>query len=219
MKIKVPVPILAAMMTAVYALWCRTLRLEFEGAERIRKTWDQGRQTVVACWHNELFCFPWMGRYVPWIRSRVGWLGIVSASKDGDILTGVLDRLGFAAARGSSSRGGLRALMGAVRELKKNPRRQGFVTVDGPRGPRHEVKDGALLLAHKAGALMVPARVRCSGCWVFARAWDRFELPKPFSRCRIIFGEPYEVTAAGKLDKEKLSHERQKLTEKLNELG
>lgn len=219
MKINVPVPVLAAIVTVVYGLWCRTLRLEFEGRERVLQTWDEGRQTVLACWHNELFCFPWMGRAMPWIRSRVGWLGIVSASRDGDILAEILHRLGFATSRGSSSRGGLRALMGAVRALKKDPRRQGFVTVDGPRGPRHEVKDGALVLANKAGALMIPARVRYSGCWTFTGAWDRFELPKPFSRCRIVFGEPYEVAPEGRLDRDKLSKERKKLSEKLNELG
>jgi len=218
MKIPVPNALVSLLLVAVYRLLCRTLRLEISGGEHLRRAWAEGRQVVFACWHNELFCFPWMGRGVAWIREQSRWVGIVSASRDGDVLAGVLERQGIAAARGSSSRQGLRALMSAVRIMKKEGR-QGFVTVDGPRGPRHEVKDGVLLLAHKAGALIVPARVRPDRCWTFARAWDRFELPKPFSRCKIVFGEPYALSCGDKLTTDDLDRERATLQEKLNGLG
>ena len=213
MKIPVPLSVVSRCLGVAYRLLRLTLRLEIEGRERLFDALEQGRLVVLAGWHNELFCMPYMYRMTPGHK----WVAIVSASKDGEVLAGVLNGLGIATARGSSSRSGVRALMGAVRMMKKQ-RMLGFVTVDGPRGPRHEVKDGVLFMAAKADALVVPVRARSSRRFVFAKAWDKFELPLPTARCRIVFGEPYALESAS-LDADSLARERARLTDRLNALS
>ena len=212
MRIPIPLNVVSGCLSVLYRLLRLTLRLEIEGEERIFDALDEGRLVVLAGWHNELFCMPYMYRMTPGHR----WVAIVSASKDGEVLAGVLNGLGIATARGSSSRSGVRALMGAVRMMKKE-RMMGVVTVDGPRGPRHEVKDGVLFMAAKANALVVPVRARCSRRYVFEKAWDKFELPLPTARCRIVFGEPYALESTA-LDADSLARERARLTDRLNGL-
>lgn len=216
MKIKLPPRVLTLILVVLYRLLCRTLRLEPHNIEPVLRAWDQGRQVVFACWHNELFCLPWLNT-ARWYKNYARWVAIVSASKDGEVLAAILNRLGIAASRGSSSREGVRALMGAVRIMKREGR-QGVVTVDGPRGPRHEVKDGVLLLAQKTGALLVPVRSFPEHKWIFAKAWDKFELPKPFSRCRLVIGEPYALPK-GRMTQQDLDRERRILEQKLHALG
>ena len=213
MKIKLPPNFISACMGMLHKLMRPTLRIEISGDEAMREALGQGKLVVIACWHNELFCMPYL---LPLMPERK-WVSIVSASADGDMLAGVLNRLGVATARGSSSRAGVRALMGAVRIMKQE-RRLGAVTVDGPRGPRHKVKDGAIFLAHKADALLVPLRVSYSRKFIFHKAWDKFELPLPFSRCRVTFGVPYAIGEA-RLRGEALERERIILEEKLHGLG
>ncbi len=212
MRLRVPVGLLVPLLAGLYRLLLWTLRLRVENAEALRALWAAGRPTVVACWHNELFCFPGL-------REDTRWVAIVSASKDGEILARLLGRLGIGTARGSSSRLGLTALRQAVRAMREGDGRvNGFVTVDGPRGPRHEAKDGVFLLAARAGAMLVPARVRCSRAFVFRKAWDRFELPLPFSTCRVVFGEPY-AAPAGPLRGQALAAAARDLEARLHALG
>lgn len=212
MKINVKPATAALPLTAVYRAISATLRIRLHNTEPMYAAWEQGQPLVLACWHNKLFSFPMLGRHIP-----QQWVSIVSASKDGEFLAQVLERLGIKASRGSSSRGGVRALMGAVRIMKKEGR-QGFVTVDGPRGPRHEPKEGIFLMAQRAGALIVPAHVTYSHKYVFEKAWDKFELPYPFSSCDFHFGTPYQLQAE-KLTADALSAEKARLKEKLNALG
>jgi lysophospholipid acyltransferase (LPLAT)-like uncharacterized protein len=94
--------------------------------------------------------------------------------------------------------------------------RDAVVTVDGPTGPRHQVKDGAVYLGYKAGAWIVPVRVHSSRVKRFERAWDRFQLPLPGALCRIIYGIPYKVE---ELHSETLTYERQRLQHALYALG
>lgn len=189
MRLRLPAGLVSLLLAALYRLVLLTVRLRVENYDALRALWAAGTPTVVACWHNELFCFPAL-------RGDTRWVAIVSASKDGEVLARTLNRLGIDTARGSSSRQGLAALRQAVRAMREGAGRvNGFVTVDGPRGPRHKAKDGVLLLAALAGAPLVPARVHCSRAFVFRKAWDRFELPLPFSTCRIVFGEPCAVPA------------------------
>jgi lysophospholipid acyltransferase (LPLAT)-like uncharacterized protein len=118
---------------------------------------------------------------------------VVSRSKDGDLIAGILTRLGYNLARGSSSRQGLRALLNAARQMKEKGRDVVF-TVDGPRGPRHESKPGVIYLASRSGAFIVPVRVAMSTRHVF-KSWDRFSLPWLWSGCRVVYGAPYRVPA------------------------
>jgi len=115
---------------------------------------------------------------------------VVSDSRDGEIIAQVLERIGYGTARGSSTRGGLKALIALKRHMEQG--RIGVITVDGPRGPRHKVKDGAVYVAHRSGALLFPVRSRPASLHVFERSWDKFQLPMPFTRCPVYFGEPLE---------------------------
>jgi len=210
-KIKINPGLVALLVTALYRMLMATVRIRIDNVEALERYWAAGTPTVVACWHNELFPLPAMS-----VNTR--WVAIVSASKDGEYLSRVLNRLGVDTARGSSSRQGLNALKYAVRAMRQGQGRvNGCVTVDGPRGPRHKAKDGVLLLAQKAGALLVPVRVSYSRKKIFD-SWDRFEVPFPFSSCRIVIGEPYAVTDE-KLRGEVLAREVATLEERLHALG
>ena len=99
-------------------------------------------------------------------------------------------RLGFGHVRGSSTRGGVRAIRELVTKLEA-----GFdlgITVDGPVGPRFKAKAGPLEIAKLSGSLVVPATTSSSSRWVFS-SWDAFEFPKPFARVSIRFGRPIAV--------------------------
>lgn len=193
-----------------FRAWESTLRIREENLEALQRIWDAGGRVVFACWHNELFtCITG--------RGEKKMVTIVSASSDGALLAGVLGRLGFWCARGSSSKLGVRALVQAVKVMR-DQKRDGVVTVDGPRGPRHQVKDGVIYLAHRLGAYLVPTRGLSSRHYVFSKAWDKFELPLPLARCTVRYGEPYKVEAED-LDKAAVDRETARLAEKLHALG
>ncbi len=119
---------------------------------------------------------------------------LASLSRDGTLQAKILSRLGFDVLRGSSSRGGAPGLRGVIRALRSGV--DAAFAVDGPRGPLHVVKPGALLAARAAGAAVVPIAVRSSRAWVFERAWDRYALPKPFASVELVRGEAMEASAA-----------------------
>jgi lysophospholipid acyltransferase (LPLAT)-like uncharacterized protein len=90
------------------------------------------------------------------------------------------------------------------------------VTLDGPRGPRHKVKDGALFLAHRTGAPLVPVRAFARPCVRF-NSWDRFALPLPFARVRLVFSDPYHIER-DTLDEAALAEERTRLESAMHEM-
>lgn len=122
-------------------------------------------------------------------RKKGFWV-IISHSKDGDIQTHVFKNLGFNVIRGSTGRGGERALIEAIRELRKGATMA--ITPDGPRGPSKVVQGGVMAMARKAGATLVPCGVSAKPRFI-AKSWDRYMIPLPFSRCLLNFGEPLEV--------------------------
>ncbi len=134
-----------------------------------------------------VYCF-WHGRQAGLLaHARPRPVAVlVSHSKDGDLQAKILGKLGFAVTRGSSSRGGAAGLKGVV-DLVREGRDTAFA-VDGPRGPLHRVKTGAVLVARQTGGLIVPVISHASRAWVFERAWDRYQLPKPFARVELVRG-------------------------------
>lgn len=140
---------------------------------------------IFGLWHNRLALS--MSIYARW-PARTGQLAVmVSASKDGGFLSGILECFGVQPVRGSSSRRGHQALL----ELK-NWARRGYdigITPDGPRGPRYIIQEGIVALAQITEFPLVP--VACNVRWkIQVKSWDRFQIPLPFSRCDIIFGAP-----------------------------
>ena len=129
---------------------------------------------IMACWHGELLMIPYAYtrfRKTPHVKL------IISEHFDGNLIAKTLAFFKFGTIRGSSTRGGVRALIGSIKELNN-----GYdlgITPDGPRGPRHEVADGIIVMAQKAGAKIVLVEIKPSSYWQLS-SWDKFVIPKPF---------------------------------------
>lgn len=196
---------LAAPLLRFWILGLHCKRVGYEQIQDLRRR----EPLVFALWHDELF--------TPCLAHRnEGIIALVSASRDGEYLAQIMSRLGYNLARGSSSKQGLRALREALLQISSQQKDVVF-TVDGPKGPRHEAKEGVIYLACKAGLQVVPVRVQNSRKKIFAKAWDRFQLPWPGSVSTIYYGQPYKVQQ-GKITSELLQQETRKLEQKLQSL-
>ncbi len=142
------------------------------------------KRFIAAVWHSRILlpCYLYQG-----------WTGVamVSRSADGEIIAQILRRQGYTPVRGSSRRGGKQALAEMIRKMEANPQ-PAVIIPDGPRGPRHQVQPGAITLAQKTGYPIIPITYAARRAEVF-RSWDRFVLPLPGTRCRMIYGEPIMV--------------------------
>jgi lysophospholipid acyltransferase (LPLAT)-like uncharacterized protein len=179
------------LATAGWALaWLigKSLRWQEEGREHLAAARASGRPVLLVFWHNRLLhtCY----RLAP---ERL--VMMVSQSRDGDIIARVAHLQGIASVRGSSSRGGTAALRGLARAMREHGL-CGGITPDGPRGPVYALQPGAILAARLAGALIVPVGLGFSRKKVFA-SWDGFQLPWPFARARLVFGEPVRPPGPG----------------------
>jgi len=139
-----------------------------------------------------IFAF-WHGRMLPLsYRYRNKSIHVLASShRDGELMGQTIRQLGFGHVRGSSTRGGAKAIRELVAKLE-----EGYdlgITVDGPKGPRHEVKLGPLEIAKLSGAPVVPAAVSSKSHWVFP-SWDAFEVPRPFTTVYVRFGRPVRVS-------------------------
>lgn len=205
---KIPPSVIAPLAYVFYRIWSGSLRYVEKGREMIDQLSSQNRPMVFALWHDELF--PLMQ-----VRRDLRIVAIVSRSRDGEFLARLLLALGLKTARGSSSRGGESALLETAR-LMKNDGLNACITVDGPRGPRHSVKKGAVYLSHKTGAPIVPVRIFMERSKKFG-SWDKFQLPWLFSKVEVVYGEPYNTPEADMTD-ETIADECQRLQKKLESL-
>ena len=157
-------------------VWCGSLRVDFDraGVAELAKV---SPPLTALVWHNRLFVMPWLARTVWPQRRRL--YALVSASRDGAPLARFLQMLGLFAVRGSSSRYGREAMQ----ELIAVQRGGGdlAVTPDGPRGPIYQLKAGAVLVARRTRSPLLLIGVEFASAWRL-RSWDRFCIPKPFSR-------------------------------------
>ena len=152
---------------------------------------DSAGPAIYCVWHNRLaLCLvPYFG-YVRKHNQTPGMAAIVSASKDGGFLAGILECFGVHPVRGSSSRRGPQALL----ELTSWAER-GYdlaITPDGPRGPCYVVQEGVMALAQITGLPIVPVSYSL-GWKVRPKSWDRFQIPLPFSRCEMVLAKPVRV--------------------------
>jgi hypothetical protein len=143
-------------------------------------------------------------------------VAVVSASKDGEILAQVMARLGFLLARGSSSRNGLQAVRQVLQVIRESGA-DAVLTVDGPRGPRHEVKEGVVYIAAKSRLPIVPVRIFTHPVKKFRKSWDKFQLPLPGACCIVHYGRPYTLNN-GKINSRFLEQESKRLQNSLHEL-
>jgi lysophospholipid acyltransferase (LPLAT)-like uncharacterized protein len=137
----------------------------------------------------------WHGQMLPILVAHRGepCTVLVSEHRDGEIIARILAAFGFHAARGSTTRGGSRALLQLAQLVRDG--HDIAITPDGPRGPRREMAPGALLIAQRTGAPLVPLVAHCSATWRL-RTWDAFEIPKPFARVTVLYDTPHPVAAA-----------------------
>jgi lysophospholipid acyltransferase (LPLAT)-like uncharacterized protein len=161
----------------------RTLRWRVEGLSHLDAIHASGRQPVMAFWH---------GRILPatvYFRDR-GIVVITSENFDGEWIARIIERFGYGTARGSTTRGGRKAMLQLVRDMAAG-RPAGF-TVDGPRGPARVAQPGAVWLAKLTGNPVLPFHLEAAAAWTM-RSWDRTQIPKPFSTVTLVVGEPLEV--------------------------
>jgi lysophospholipid acyltransferase (LPLAT)-like uncharacterized protein len=168
-----------------------TYRIRVLGWEHIRACRDAGRPILYAFWHGEQFAL------LPFHAHQSIGL-IISHSRDGARLAELAARLGYVACRGSSSRGGVGALVGMIQHVRKG--NDAAITLDGPKGPFHEPKPGLLTLAYKTGATVIPLRLLPTACWRFERAWDQYFIPKPFSRLTLDYRPPLALSGEQEAD-------------------
>ena len=178
--------IIAAIASPAIGLLCRTLTWRIEGDQYFDEIRRSGRQPILALWH---------GRILPglfYLRNR-GIVVITSRNFDGEWIARILTRYGYGTARGSTSKGGARALVQLRRDLSNG--RSAAFTVDGPRGPARVAQPGAVWLASATGNPLLPFHIETDRHWTLS-SWDRTQIPKPFSRAAIAFGPPLAVATS-----------------------
>ena len=172
----------------VLQVWARTLRFEIDDRAGIAGK-PVEENYIGALWHNRLLIFPTvLRRFFPNRRGAA----LISASRDGDLLTDAIKRFGFDVVRGSSSRLGASAILQLSEVLASGS--DIVIPPDGPRGPAYEIGPGLVFLAQRSGAAVLPMSLEYSSCWR-AKSWDRFIVPKPFAKVRVIIGRPHRVAA------------------------
>ncbi len=188
------------------SVWMKSLRLRVEGREGYLKLRSSGRPVVILVWHGRIFSAPYMFR-------RRGIMPLVSPSQDGELIARLIDNWGYKVIRGSGSHSMKRSWVLMKRELLAGG--EVLIVPDGPRGPDRELKLGGIKLAAETGAVLVPYTFAASQRKIF-RSWDRFEVPRPFSRAVALFGEPIEVPRG--LDEEGAERERRRVETILRDL-
>jgi lysophospholipid acyltransferase (LPLAT)-like uncharacterized protein len=187
-------------------LICSTLRWDVQGRENEESTYAAGKRLVLTFWHGRIFMATYHFR-------RRGIVVMTSHNRDGEYIARVIERFGYGAARGSSTRGSRGAIVEMLRALKMN--RDVAFTIDGPRGPRYVAKPGAAYLAWKSGNPVLPFNISVEKKWVM-RSWDHFMVPKPFSRALVIIGAPIYVD--GNATDEELRRTETQIQQSLDEL-
>jgi lysophospholipid acyltransferase (LPLAT)-like uncharacterized protein len=183
-------------------VWARTLRYEIDDRANVFGKPVAGNY-IAALWHNRLLLISFvLKKFFP---DRPG-AGLISASRDGDLIADVTQRFGFDVVRGSSSRMGAAALLELSNVLSSG--HDVLITPDGPRGPAYELGPGIIFLAQKTGAPIVPINMEYSSCWR-VKSWDRFIIPRPFARVRVIIGQPHRIRSTS--TPEELENERLRL--------
>jgi lysophospholipid acyltransferase (LPLAT)-like uncharacterized protein len=191
-----------------------TVRFRTEKRERFDRFADRGEPVLYALWHGRLLPLTYFH------RGR-GIAAMISRSADGEYIARLVAGWGFEAVRGSTSRGGGEALREVARRIRGG--QSVAITPDGPRGPRQRVQPGVVLAAQLTGAPILPVVAGCGRAW-WPGGWDRFCIPKPFSRVVVVYGEPRHVPRElGELDlrrhMDELEQEMNELTERVDRDG
>jgi lysophospholipid acyltransferase (LPLAT)-like uncharacterized protein len=172
------------------------------GAAHLAALERAGRPPIFAFWHGRILSA------TLYFRDR-GIVVITSENFDGEWIARIIRRFGYGTARGSSSRGGVRALVQLRRDLAAG--HPAAFTVDGPRGPARVAQAGAVWLAGASGCPILPFHIEAAKFWT-VHSWDRHQVPKPGADLAVAIGEPIEVPAT---DEDTIERSRQRLEEVL----
>jgi hypothetical protein len=176
---------IAAACAPVIRLLAATWRVRVHGQEHVAAAEAVGRPLIIAFWH---------GRILPglaFFRDR-GIVVITSENFDGEWVARIIRRFGFGTARGSSSRGAVKALVRLRAEMAAG--KSTAFTLDGPRGPRRVAQPGAVWLARATGHAILPFHAEADRRWTL-NSWDRTQIPKPFATITLCIGAPFQVAA------------------------
>ena len=188
----------------------RTIRWRSVGDAHLDVIHNSGHRAIFTFWHGRIFpaTYYWRNR---------GIVVMTSMNLDGEAIAQCIQRFGFGAARGSSSRGGFRALAEMARDIRLG--RDTAFTIDGPRGPRYVAKQGPILLAMKTGAAIFCFHISMK-YRIQLRSWDEFQIPLPFTRAIVLKGPPIWVPAEATEDELRTLHSQmQEVLDDLREKG
>ena len=192
----------------MFRLMLATYRLEVaDPTYTQRRKAGSSQRCIYSFWHENL----WHA-----IQAFIGEgvCVMVSEHRDGEVIARIVERLGYVLARGSSTRGGAKAMRDIVRAAREQAGDLCF-TVDGPRGPRREIKDGILFAASLTGLPIVPTGLAVERCW-HTKSWDRMRIGKPFTRVVCTLGP--EILVPARVDRELLVTEwKSKVTAAMDE--
>jgi lysophospholipid acyltransferase (LPLAT)-like uncharacterized protein len=185
----------------------RTIKFEIDGWENWEAANRANQIPIYTTWHDRVFLATYF------FRGR-GIVVMTSRSFDGEYIARFIQRFGYGAARGSSSRGATGAAVEMVRLMRAGCP-AGFM-IDGPRGPRHEAKMGSVLVAKKTGCPILPFTVTAKSFWQ-AKSWDRTQIPKPFTRAVLNIATPISVTPDA--DENEMEAKRSELQQALDAMN
>ena len=183
MRFPVPPVVVRVFATPLVNALCRSWRYRTHGEERWQRALTDPKPYVFVLWHEAILPLLWH-------QQHKGISIVVSQGREGRYIGDYASGLGYRLLSGSSSRGGPRALLGAVRSLE-----EGFpvaITPDGPKGPRREMKPGVVQAAQRAGSLVVPLHAIATPVWEVG-SWDRMVIPKPRAEVLVGYGEPFRI--------------------------
>ena len=166
-------------------LLARTWRFRVVNGSAVSELRGAGRSFIFSLWHGQLLPLLWHHR-------EEGVVLLISEHRDGELIARAAESLGYALVRGSTTRGGDRALISVIRELQAG--REVAITPDGPKGPAGKYAPGALIAAQRSGAPILPVVAVADRAWRL-KSWDRFLIPKPFARVTVAYGNPANVLA------------------------
>jgi lysophospholipid acyltransferase (LPLAT)-like uncharacterized protein len=171
------------LASGIIRLLACTWRLEIVGAAHVKQLRDAGIPVVFTVWHA--FLLPAL-----WHRRGEGITLLISDHEDGGYVARAAVRWGYKVVRGSSTRGAIKGSLGLVRTLESGG--DVALTPDGPTGPPRIPKPGAVALAIRGGAAIVPVGAGATSLWQLG-SWDGFSIPRPFARVRIVYVEPLRL--------------------------
>ncbi|MBK8982382.1 MAG: lysophospholipid acyltransferase family protein [Ignavibacteria bacterium] len=186
------------ILPSVIDLYIKTLRIEILNKPSGDKNY------VYIFWHSKMLIGWWLFRK---LRSAA----LVSQSKDGDILNSLLIKWNYKVVRGSSSKGAKEALDSMTGLVKEGY--NAVITPDGPRGPALNMKNGPLIISYKCIVSVIPVKISFSRKKILNKSWDSFEIPYPFSKCTVVFGNKYNYNSY--LDENELIEFKSKLSSEM----